>query len=421
MRLLNASRNYFLVALLPVLAVWSVLFYFFLTKQITKGQQEELMIKKKALVDKIKSRPSLLHELSILDIGASALPVDLLRYSNHTDVFRDTTIASSIGQQRYQVLDSRYRDSQTNQYYILSTYEQFTAQDILKKSLLPAIGLFFLGFVLVSFVVQQMVLRKLWNPFYQTLDTIGHFDIQGEAKTLSSGSSIHEFQIMEEALNGLIRKTYLAYSSQKHFIENTSHELQTPLTVMKNKIELAFQDPNLSDPQVKLLLELNQSLTKLSKLNKALLLLSRIENDQFVDKQNLSVSQICLDSLGNFEEKIRAKKLSLNRQFQPEVKIVANKIIFEILINNLIKNAVYHNKENGHIDIHIANNKLLIKNSTAQNQEFKTGTIARYQSDPNNPNSTGLGLSIVRKICEVSGFEYKITPLDGQFQFEFFW
>jgi signal transduction histidine kinase len=422
MKLLDASRNAFLASILPVLLVWSVIFYWFLVNQIEKGQLEDLQDKKKALEEKLRVNPTLIATLTPSDLGASAKAVSVQEYASHIERFADTTFYGGNRQEMtYSTLTWGYRIPQSNEYFLITLYENFREVEILKTNLLPSIGIFFIGCMVLSLLAQRTLFGKIWNPFYATLDKMKNYDIQEVRPISSEKTAIKEFRELNSAITALTKRAENAYMSQKHFIENTSHEIQTPLAVMKSKIELAFQNPNLPDEYVKLLLELNQSLTKLSKLNKALLLLSRIENDQFVERQKIAVSGCLREALGYFEEKIRAKGLQVNQFFEAGVYISANKIIFEILINNLIKNSIYHNQEHGSIDIHLKSGHLLIKNTAKNVSEESQEIPSRYQADPSNSNSTGLGLSIVKKICEVSQMNYEISTQKGFFIFDLRW
>lgn len=422
MKLLDAGRNAFLASLLPVMVVWSVLFYLFLVNQIETGQQKDLEEKRNVLEQKIKDNPALIYSLTPFDLGASAIPISVQDYASKFDFFSDTTLINGRnGEIRYRTLSWPYRAPESNQYFQITLYETFQEVEILKKNLLPFIVLFFIGCVGLSLVAQRIIFGRVWKPFYKTLEQMKNYDVQEATPLLTEKTQVKEFQDLNDAMQMLSRRAQFAYSSQKHFIENTSHEIQTPLAVMKSKIELAFQNPNLPDEQVKLLLELNQSLTKLSKLNKALLLLSRLENDQFIDRREIPIAVSIRDALGFFEEKIRSKGIKVKQIFEPEVFITANKIIFEILINNLIKNAVYHNMEGGDIQIYLKKGHLSIKNTAKNSSGDVSDLPSRYQSDPSNTNSTGLGLSIVKKICEVSGLNYEIAKVKGIFIFDLRW
>ncbi len=422
MKLLDAGRNVFLASLVPVLVIWGALFYVFLTTQIEKGQKKDLLEKKKALQEKIKQNPNLIFALTPFDLGASTRSVGVEEYASHLDYFSDTLLFNSNDlETRYSTLTWRYRVPESNQYYLITLYENFQEVEILKKNLLPSIALFFIGCIGLSLLAQRVLFNKVMNPFYVTLEQMKHYDIQDIDAINPVKTRIKEFQELNATILLLTKKAELAYSSQKHFIENTSHEIQTPLAVMKSKIELAFQNPNLPDEHVKLLLELNQSLSKLSKLNKALLLLSRLENDQFVERKKIAIAGSVREALGYFEEKIRVKDLTVKQYLEAGISIQANKVIFEILITNLIKNAIYHNKQGGNIDIHLKKGHLSIKNTSRNILSELHGIPSRYQSDPTSANSTGLGLSIVRKICEVSAFQYEISIAKGIFIFDLRW
>lgn len=252
------------------------------------------------------------------------------------------------------------------------------------------------------------MLTKIWKPFELTLSKLKNFDLQKHDIIEYEPTGILECNKLNKAVENLTIKSKKAFESQKHFVENTSHEIQTPLAVIKNKIELAFQNLELTESNIKILLEINEAANKLSKMNKTLLLLSRIENNQYIEQQDVNISNLTRKIFGYFEDKIDAKRLIIHQDITPSILVKGNKLMLEILITNLIKNAVYHNIEDGFIEVLVINNMFVIKNSGEEINNTEENFFKRYNTGIKESASNGLGLSIINKICDVNNYKLRI-------------
>jgi signal transduction histidine kinase len=183
--------------------------------------------------------------------------------------------------------------------------------------------------------------------------------------------------------------------------------MQTPLAIMHSKSEVLLQSDNLTKQQVSQIKVIYQSVQRLSKLNKTLLLLSKIENRQFKDLEPIKVNEIIEKQIEIFEDFIENKNLTVIEKSTLEVEINANPMLFEMVISNLISNAIKHNKEGGEIEILTTNLFISVSNSGEPSKLASSSLFERFKKDSNAANSFGLGLAIVKKICD--NYNWKIT------------
>ena len=212
---------------------------------------------------------------------------------------------------------------------------------------------------------------------------------------------------MNEALNKMTNKIYTDFIHQKEFTEKAAHEMQTPLAVMKAKLDLLIQSPNLKEEEMNQLQAIDTSVSKLASLNKALLLLAKIENNQFKDYTEINLQKVIEKIILNYEEVIESKNLSVEKKIEPNGKIMMNPILCDVLISNLIQNATRHNISGGSIKIELTTNTLTISNSGNPLNIKPEELFDRFKKNNASKESLGLGLSIVKSITDL--YAIKIT------------
>ena len=175
-------------------------------------------------------------------------------------------------------------------------------------------------------------------------------------------------------------------------------------------MDLLIQNESLTQEQLHLIGSVYDATSKMAKLNQGLLLISKIGNNQFTEIEENDLIRLIDRTLSNFGEMIEYRKLTVNRHFETPVVIRLNRILAEILITNLISNAIKHNYESGHIDI-VANSKMLRISNSGQSMTVNPSELfERFRkSGSRNNDSIGLGLSIVKKITEL--YQFRIEYL----------
>ena len=231
-----------------------------------------------------------------------------------------------------------------------------------------------------------------------------------------SNTKIDEFRVLDTELTDMLARNEKIYSSQKQFIENASHELQTPLAISLNKLELLAESNNLPEDQMAELDKISDTLNRLVRLNKSLLMLSKIENRQFADEENINFNDLVRQLTEDYYDLAEYKEISITVDTLSPLNFTMNRGLAITLVSNLIKNAIIHNHKDGSIQITIKNDSIAISN-TGNPKALDTDYIyRRFYRNSHNEHSTGLGLSIVSSI--VSNYKLTVTyTFNGQHNF----
>ncbi|RBL93318.1 sensor histidine kinase [Chitinophaga flava] len=259
--------------------------------------------------------------------------------------------------------------------------------------------LFFILLLAGLVLLNKRASRRLWQPFYNTLHKIAGFDLNRQQQISFDKTNIAEFETLNNSLQQLINENISTYQQQKEFTENASHELQTPLAIAKSKLDLLLQSQPLNDKQSLLVEESIKALMKVTRINKNLLLLARIENHQFLQKENICLSELLEDCIAPLFDLFAHKSLQIEQHIQSGINIEGNKVLVEILLNNLLLNAARYVNPGGKIIVHLLPGKLRIANTGSISLD--TGNLFKRftAGSPQSPGS-GLGLAIVQQICQ---------------------
>lgn len=247
-------------------------------------------------------------------------------------------------------------------------------------------------------VLNRRLSKSVWKPFRETLDQLKTFSLNNQTKIEFSKTDVSEFDELNQSLTKLIEHNVSVYKTQKEFTENASHELQTPLAILKNKLDILLQNQDLTEKQYQIAEEMNRALSRSSRINKNLLLLAKIDNKQF-DSETFHLNEVLNQSLEILQEHFEQKNISVNTEISDNVKVNGNIGLTEVLINNLIINAIRHTSINGSISIKLNNSVFEVSNSGTEklNSDLLFKRFSRFSKDN---NGSGLGLAIVKEICK---------------------
>ncbi|MCB0490011.1 MAG: HAMP domain-containing histidine kinase [Cyclobacteriaceae bacterium] len=301
------------------------------------------------------------------------------------------------------------------QYEVIIQESIFENEDIIEAIVLAQITL--LALLLIGLVViNRNMSKKTWGPFYGMLERLKSFDIRSGEVFLAAEPSIAEFRDLHNELTSLTKRSTQAYLSQKEFTENAAHEMQTPVAVCMSKIEVLMQSKELSEEQAALISELYDASKRLSRLNKNLLLLARIDNEQYPDKETVSVKSTVQDVITQYHDQVSQKEITLLTQLETDIKVATNPTLLEVLITNLLSNAVKYTERGGNIKIELRDNHIHFANSGEPLAE-STNVFQRFKRGQLSGVGSGLGLSIAKSICKVSGFDIAYGYADGMHHF----
>jgi len=278
-----------------------------------------------------------------------------------------------------------------------------------KEDLMKSIAILFLVIITLLlvglFVITKRLSINLWKPFYETLNQIENFEIDKSNHPKFTETNIEEFNRLNNSIEKLITKNTSIYHSQREFIENAAHELQTPLAVFQAKIDTLIQNADFTQEQYKMLSSLNDSVSRLNRLNKNLLLLSKMENDIYNEKQTINLNEAIEKHFDFFTEQAKAKNLIIKTEMNEAVAVKSNPVLAEILISNLFLNAIRHNVSDGQVLVTLSNHSLTFSN-TGQSQTLVADKLFNRFSKSNlSEQGNGLGLAIIKKIADLNNWK----------------
>ncbi len=289
--------------------------------------------------------------------------------------------------------------------YQLTTYvSSKEISHLVIKVFITEACIFVLLFVAIIYI-NRKTSGTLWMPFRSTLKKLNAYDItKKQSFELPTQTGITEFNELNAAVDHLIAKVNQAYHNQKQFVENASHEIQTPLSIIRSKLELLINQPDITEKEAFLLADITEANDRLSQLNRSLLLLAKIENNQFPEKNFVNLSVLLDKLIITYQQYYEDELPSITKSVQENVSITANSSLMEILINNLVKNAIVHNIPSGYIHMELNSHYFKIVNTGRATQIAPEQLFERFRKGGEEIKSTGLGLALVKQICQFYDF-----------------
>ena len=300
------------------------------------------------------------------------------------------------------------------QYYELKLMISILERDDMVEAMLWYLGALFLLFLICTSIGIQLVLKGVFRPLHRLLDWLHCIQPGKEVPPLDNPTKIREFRQLSDAALDMGNRSYKAYEEQKQFIENASHELQTPLAIVRGKVELLAESEGMTEQQMEQLDEIYATLGRAVKLNKSLLLLSRIENGQYTEMEDVSVDEILDELLPDLMDIYEHKQVRLIRKREEQPFIIrCNHSLAQILVSNLVKNSLLHNREEGELQVLTTPTSLVIKNTGDVPLDGEKLFRRFYHGMDGKKDSTGLGLAIARSIALSSSLKLTYEWQDG--------
>jgi signal transduction histidine kinase len=386
---------------IATLLISSVAYYFILHFVLVNQIDKDLSIEKQEILHHIKEAGTLPEASNYKD--------QQIKFTLSKDTVFKNKFSTENGFDKMEGEEETFRRLDFpilvngNTYTATVKKSQQETEDIVRLILLITFCII-IFLLLILFIANRFLLRKLWKPFNNTLVQLKEFNLSGMNKIKLQKTDIDEFTELNKTADLLTQKVNSDYESLKSFTENASHEIQTPLAIIKTKLELLSQSEHLDSIQISTIQSLNDATSRLSKLNQSLLLLTKIENRQFIKTENINISLILNGYIENFEELAEAKKIAIIKNIEENRLVEMNESLAAILISNIIINAIKHNHDNGKIEIELVGNSLTIRNTGEIPEKDTSEFFERFKKHSASNDSLGLGLSIVKKICETYAF-----------------
>jgi signal transduction histidine kinase len=402
MRLLNKTILYYLLAMIPLLAIAGFYLFNKFSDELDRRSDNELINDEIQWIRYIRAEAMngttfflKTPDLAIfpVDLPAAELPTITDSYSYNPELNLNTP---------YRVLSHVVLINGINyQLMIRKSQEQ---KIVLVRNLTRMMLLVFAGLFIATLLFNWFISERLWKPFRASLNKMKTLELQKMEAVHFEETNTREFSELNASLNYMTGRMYRDYMNMKEFTENAAHEMQTPIAIVQSKLELLLQDSNLQREQADSIAQASEALNRLSKLNQGLLLLAKIENNQFQSVEQLNLTAVLEKYLQQFDELINDKSLHVSANLQTAFFARIHPFLADSLISNLLGNAIKYNIAGGALVIHSTDNSLTIENS-GDFQALDTNTLFQrfHATTGKDDSSNGLGLAIVKKIADNNG------------------
>jgi len=410
MRLISKTIIYYSLVSIPLLLLAGYFSYYQIDNALADETDESLLKEsnqaEQLIVDIDNDQIIYLNYDSLSFIIPGVKESHLLSYSD-TSIF-DIDEKEVVN---YRVYKNTIKKNDKN--YLIVIQKSTLDKEDLQESLFLVFALIICFLVSSFFIVNWILTKTLWKPFYKTLFKLNTFDIKNNYNISFDLSTTFEFNQLNLELNKMVEKLEFEFLQQKEFTENASHEMQTPLAIIKTNVSSLMQSNRLNILEISQLQSIENTIKKLSSLNKTLLLLTKIENNQFKENKVINVNDIILNSLEQQADFIKLKNIKIHYDSEPDLLVNMNPMLADVLISNLIRNAIRHNFENGDINISFNENTLIVSNSGELITINQNEMFLRFKKNDSSKDSLGLGLSIVKSILDLYNFTISYSYINS--------
>lgn len=333
--------------------------------------------------------------------------VPMAELNEESQVFSDTLVMHSQLERLEPHLKLDVIKNIEGKSYLISLYDIVIEKDDIIDGLVESLVTMYLLLLAAVLIIALIASYFILRPFNNTLSVIRNFSLTERNQEVKFPKSrVSEFKRLNQFLTEMTDKVKSDYQALKEFSENASHELQTPLAILQGKLEVLMDADNLTEDQINQIGSAQNTVKRLSNLSNALSLLTKIENNEFKNVTEVNLSHTIRTMADEFKELIELKSINIKTNIQEDVIVNADKVLIELLLTNLINNAIRHNWENGNITLSLTTHYLEISNSGTPIEGDPSELFQRFKKSNQSESSLGLGLAIVQKVCDL--YQYSI-------------
>ncbi|EJX05445.1 two-component system sensor histidine kinase [gut metagenome] len=315
------------------------------------------------------------------------------------------------------ILTTIFKDDEGRYHELTVSIPTIEKKD-LKDSILIWSILLYATLLLSIILISVWLFYRNMRPLYVLLHWLESLQTGKPGKPLQNETPISEFKKLNEAAVRYTERMEQLFEQQKQFIGNASHEIQTPLAICLGRLEMLMEDESLSKSQLEELVKTQHTLEYITKLNKSLLLLTKIDNGQFADTKRLAFNSLVRQYVADYEEVYSYRCIRVNIKEKGTFELVMNESLAISLITNLLRNAFVHNVDGGHISIIFTSTSIQFRNTGIQRPLDATHIFTRFYQGTKKEGSTGLGLAIADSICRMQHLSLCYRYLEDEHCFE---
>ena len=405
-----------LIGIFVILLGWAVVFYMGMMEEINDEVDDsledytELIIKRSLAGKQLPSNDSGSNNQYFLK------EVDRTYFLSHDAIsYRDSMvyIEEKGESEPARILTTLFKDRE-ERYFEISVYTPTIEKKDLREAIFYLLIGLFTTLLIAILLINIWVFHRIMKPFYRLLEWLDNFRLDKKNEPLDNPTNTTEFRKLNVAVNRFAVHSEEIFEQQKQFIGNASHEIQTPIAVCQNRLEMLMEDETLTEQQMGEIVKTYQTLEYVSKLNKSLLLLSKIDNSQFAETKEISINEVLHRYSDDYREVYHYRGITLDIQEKAIFRVQMNETLAVVLVTNLLKNAFVHNIDKGMIRVEITSSSIRFGNTGADVALDDKRIFERfYQGSRKREGSTGLGLAIVHAICRQCRLQVRYRFLDG--------
>lgn len=414
-KLLNKTTRSFLIYAVLILLASAPAFYF-ISQWLYVYETDEVLIFHKE--DFIKGTQ---HKFAEGDIVAWN------KYNRDVEIVPDMGVStdSIVGKSLYEPTSGEMEPFRILYAPVTINNKKFTYIEktnlVEMEGMVVSIAMMFLCIIVILLAgiiyISRESAAKIWQPFYDTLRKIQDFEIDKNREPNFAPTDIKEFDSLNKSIEKLIEKNTAIYKSQREFVENAAHELQTPLALFQTKVDLLAQYEGLPEEVSDMVGALTNDISRMNRLNKNLLLLSKIDNDTYLEKQLVQMNNLLEKHIDFFKEQGEPKNLSFKLELDVQLSVTTNPALAEVLVNNLFMNAIRHNVQDGEIIITTTQNAVTFANNGSNQSLSADRLFNRFAKENPSSQGNGLGLAIIKKIAELNHWDISYYFKGGKHHF----
>lgn len=399
MKLVNHLILRITIVFAVILFFWSAVYFFLQMAEIHSGNDEGLTNLKQEFIVKANTIPGFVETLKaynplnimIEEIGQEEAEIVPEQFAT-TRVYFST----ELEEEEVRMLTTAFFCEQNGRYYRLQFFTSTVESDDLIKNMFYLLLGLWLALSLSIFAVSKVIISSANRPFYKLLGKLKQFRLDSRETVDFPETDITEYAQLNRSVKELLEKNRNVFNEQKVFIENISHEWQTPLAIVIARLEMLIEKVQSDRQYTEELAAVLTILNRMKRLNRNLLLLSKIKNHQFPETEPVDLGKVLATVVSDFEDFAHYKRITVEREGDASFVVQMNSDLAHILLTNLVKNALVHNRPGGKVVIRSLAGSIMIANS---GDEAATNVFSRYRGAATEDQSSGLGLSIVQSIA----------------------
>lgn len=403
------------LALIVVLTVWAGFFYMAVVEEVNDEVDDTLEDYSEGLIIRALSGEDMPTASNGSNNQYYLYEVSESYAASHPQItYRDEMvfITEKSETEPARVLITIFR-TEDERYMELVVYTPTIEKLDLLRAILGWIIFLYVLLLLIILSINIWVFRKNMKPLYVLLKWLDSSQLGKKNEPLENTTKITEFRKLNAATMAFAERGEKLFEQQKTFIGNASHEMQTPLAICRNRLEMLMEDETLTEHQLNELIKTHQTLENLTRMNRSLLLLCKIENGQFADTHSVCLNDILAHYLDDYKEVYAYRNITVTVTTDSSFCVEMNDSLVSVLVTNLLKNSFVHNIDDGVIYIKITANTFEISN-TGEKPLDRERIFERFYQGQKKEGSTGLGLALVDSICKANHLKIDYTYVENR-------